>query len=70
MNWTSSFLVQSDQVVIVLHLLLAPVCTVVKQQNASLLVVQVRVRRRCHDVLSRIVGRRYTRSVEEQGVDT
>ena len=28
MNWTSSFLVQSDQVVIVLHLFLAPVCTV------------------------------------------
>ena len=30
MNWTSSFLVQSDKLVIVLHLLLAPVYTVVK----------------------------------------
>ena len=30
MNWTSSFLVQSDKLVIVLHLLLAPVSTVVK----------------------------------------
>ena len=30
MNWTSSFLVQGDKLVIVLHLLLAPVCTVVQ----------------------------------------
>ena len=30
MNWTSSFLVQSDKLVIVLHLLLAPLYTVVK----------------------------------------
>ena len=30
MNWTSSFLVESDTLVIVLHLLLAPVGTVVK----------------------------------------
>ena len=30
MNWTSSFLVQSDNLAIVLHLLLAPVATVVK----------------------------------------
>ena len=30
MNWTSSFLVQSDKLAIVLHLLLAPVGTVVK----------------------------------------
>ena len=30
MNWTSSFLVQSDKLAIVLHLLLAPVATVVK----------------------------------------
>ena len=30
MNWTSSFLVQSDKLAIVLHLLLAPVSTVVK----------------------------------------
>ena len=30
MNWTSSFLVQSGKLVIVLHLLLAPVETVVK----------------------------------------
>ena len=30
MNWTSSFLVQSDKLTIVLHLLLAPVGTVVK----------------------------------------
>ena len=29
MNWTSSFLVQSDKLVIVLHLLLAPVGRVV-----------------------------------------
>ena len=30
MNWTSSFLVQGDKLAIVLHLLLAPVGTVVK----------------------------------------
>ena len=30
MSWTSSFLVQSDKLAIVLHLLLAPVGTVVK----------------------------------------
>ena len=30
MNWTSSFLIQSDKLAIVLHLLLAPVGTVVK----------------------------------------
>ena len=30
MNWTSSFLFQSDELAIVLHLLLAPVGTVVK----------------------------------------
>ena len=30
MSWASSFLVQSDKLVIVLHLLLAPVITVVK----------------------------------------
>ena len=30
MNWTSSFLVQCDKLSIVLHLLLAPVGTVVK----------------------------------------
>ena len=30
MNWTSSFLVQSDKLAIVLHLLLAPVGTAVK----------------------------------------
>ena len=30
MNWTSSFLFQSDMLAIVLHLLLAPVGTVVK----------------------------------------
>ena len=30
MNWTSSFFVQSDKLAIVLHLLLAPVGTVVK----------------------------------------
>ena len=30
MNWTSSFLVQSDKLAIVLHLLLAPVGAVVK----------------------------------------
>ena len=30
MNWTSSFLVQSDKLAIVLHLLLAPAGTVVK----------------------------------------
>ena len=30
MKWTSSFLVQSDKLAIVLHLLLAPVSTVVK----------------------------------------
>ena len=30
MNWTSSFLVQSGKLAIILHLLLAPVGTVVK----------------------------------------
>ena len=30
MNWTSSFLVQSDKLAIILHFLLAPVSTVVK----------------------------------------
>ena len=30
MNWTSSFLVQSDKLAIALHLLFAPVGTVVK----------------------------------------
>ena len=30
MNWTSSFLFQSDKLAIVLHLLLAPAGTVVK----------------------------------------
>ena len=33
MNWTSSFLVQSDKLAIVPHLLLAPVGTVVKPQE-------------------------------------
>ena len=35
------------------------------QQSTNLLIVQVRVWRRCHDALSRIASRRYARSAEE-----
>ena len=38
MNWTSSFLVQSDKLAMVLHLLLAPAGAVVK--SAELIVVR------------------------------
>ena len=56
MNWTSSFLFQSDKLAIVLHLLLVIVGTVVKQAE--------------HEVvrLSPIPGA--PRLVEEQGFDT
>ena len=49
MNWTSSFLVQSDKLAIVLHLLLAPVGTVVKPATTKLFVVLVRFRGRRRD---------------------
>ena len=57
MNWTSSFLVQNNKLATVLHLLLAPVGTVVKPAE-----------RRCRDALCSIVGRRHARLVEEQGL--
>ena len=70
MNWTSSFLFQSDKLAIVLHLLLAPASTVTRPAEHEFAHRPSPSPRRCHDALSRIVGRRFARLVEEQGFDT
>ena len=46
MNWTSSFLVQSDKLSIVLHFLLAPVSTVVKPAEHEVVRRRIRFPRR------------------------
>ena len=70
MNRTSSILSQSDKLVIVLHLLLAPVGTQWwRQQSTKLFVIEVRFRWR-RDASRCDNGWRYDRLVEGQGSDT
>ena len=47
MNWTSSFLVLSDKLALVLHLLLAPEGTVVKPAGHEVVRHQIRLLGRC-----------------------
>ena len=61
MDWTSSFLVESDKLAIVLHLLLAPVGTVAKPAEHEVAHRSSPIPERC---------RRCDRLVEEQGFDT
>ena len=70
MNWTPSFLVQSDKLAIVLHVLLAPASTVVRTAEHEFPHRLSPSPGRCHDAFSRTGGRRHARLVEEQGVDT
>ena len=70
MNWTKSFLVQSDKLAIVLHLLLAPASTVAKPAEHEVAHRPSPVPGRCRDAFRRIVDRRCDRLVEGQGFDT
>ena len=65
MTWTSSFLVQSDELAIVLHLLLAPAGTVVRPAGYEVArrLCPIPGRRR-RDAFRWVVGRRYDRLVE------
>ena len=70
MNWTSSFLVHSDTLAIVLHLLLAPVGTVVKPAEHQVVRRLSPTPGRCRDAFCWVIGWRCDRQVEGQGFDT
>ena len=70
MNLTSSFLLQRDKLVIGPHLLLSPASTVVKPQEHKFTHRPNPIQEGRRNGLSRIVGRSFSWSVEEQRSDT